>query len=226
MIYIIDLIAIAVIIFSVVKCAKDGFAKSLLETVGVIVSFAVSLALGNILSRQIYDSYLYEYAERAAQNFAGKLVETEVLSESINTIPKILQNALASMNIQLNQIDVNAVQDGLVSTLLNTIFEPALVFVLAIVVFLISFWAMKLLLKAVGGLLKGINAVPLIGGINKILGAFLGIIKGAINLFLIAQVIHLIHIIFGDVIPFISSSVISETTIFSQIYNLNMFSFF
>ena len=225
-VYIIDIIAIFVIVLSVIKCARSGFAKSLLETVGVVVSLFASLFLANVLSRQIYDSYLYKYAEKAAENFSGKLLETEAISESITAIPRVLRNALASMNINIEALDVSAMQDSMVSTILNTVIEPALVFVLAIVVFLISFWALKLLLRVIGGLLKGINSVPLIGGINRILGAFLGVIKGGINLFLIAQFIHLIHIVLGDTIPFISSAVISNTTIFSQIYNINVFSIF
>ena len=229
-IYIIDILSIAVILFSVIKSTRDGFAKSLLQTIGSIVALVVSLGLGNILSHQIFDSYLYKYAEKLAGNLVNSISQAEIVSEGIASIPTVLQNALTAMNIDLNaeltKIDFSSMQDGMVAKLVDVIFAPAIIFILAVIIFLVSYWVIKLILRAVGNFLKFINSIPILGGLNKILGAFLGVFKGAVNLFIIAQIIHLVHIILGDISPYISSAVLLETNIFSIVYGINLFSIF
>ena len=221
---IIDIIAVTIIIVTVIKSASNGFAKSLLETVGVLVSFILSVFLANVLSKQIYDSYLFKYAFTSAEKIFDNSVNTAGIQNAIDTIPKLLQNALLSLNINVNNIDVAGARETAVTSLVDTIFQPAIIFVVAIILFLIVYAVLKIFVRFAGRCLKSINSIPLIGGINKFFGALLGVVKGSINLFLIAQVIHLIHIVFGESIPYISSAILSNTTIFSQIYNVNIFS--
>ncbi|MEG1994373.1 MAG: CvpA family protein, partial [Oscillospiraceae bacterium] len=216
--------SIAIIIITIIKSARSGFAKSLMETVGVLISFLSAVFLANILSQQVYDTYLCKYAYNSAEKIFENSVNTDGIQNALEAIPRLLQNALLSMNIDINNIDIAGAKDSAISSLVDTVFEPAIVFVIAVILFFIVYGVLKIFVRFAGRCLKSINDIPIIGGINKFFGALLGVIKGAVNLFLVAQVIHLIHIVFGESIPYISSAILSNTAIFSQIYNVNIFS--
>lgn len=220
---IIDVISIGIILIAVIKSASSGFARSLIETVGALGSFLLSIFLSNKLSAKVYEMFLSKYAQQSAEKLFDNAINTNEIQNSISSIPDFLKNTLASLNINVNNIDVAGAKDSAVQSIVDTIFEPAITFIVTIILFLIIYAVLKMLVQFAGKCLQSINSIPVIGGINKLFGALLGVVKGAVNLFLIAQIIHVIHIVLGESVPFISSAILSNTTIFSQIYNVNIF---
>lgn len=115
--------------------------------------------------------------------------------------------------------------DNFARTITDNLVKPVVLVPVRALIFTVTFVIILIVLTLLSKLLKGINKIPIIGGVNKILGAVAGIAQGFIVLFLICIFTQLIISISGNDLMVLNTMTIDETSIFRRIYYFEFLDF-
>lgn len=221
--FIYDAAAVAIILICMARGAKDGFAKALVQTVGLVVSVAAALYVSRVCASLIYTTAiqpgLLSTIESSIENAVDTESVVEGLKSALGAIPALsavlfdFSGVEASLDGAVN-LESSKIAAVVESSVIRPVVEPLLQMIIFILTLIILMFVVTLLAKGS----KGFNKVPLIGGINSFLGALMGIINGGVLLCAAAAVISLIISAKGDS-QYLSQDIISNTYIFKWIYN-------
>ena len=103
---------------------------------------------------------------------------------------------------------------------------PAVEFILRIVVFFVVFLLIMLVVRLLVSLGKGFNHVPLVGGVNRLLGLGLGLVHAAVVGYLITVALLLVIAVSGNKWEFLNYSVLEDTKLIIWFKNLDFMSIF
>lgn len=221
--FIYDAAAMAIILICMARGAKDGFAKALVQTVGLVVSVAAALYVSRVCASLIYTTAIQPGLLSTIESSIENAVDTESvvagLKSALGAIPALsavlfdFSGVEASLDGAVN-LESSKIAAVVESSVIRPVVEPLLQMIIFILTLIILMFVVTLLAKGS----KGFNKVPVIGGINSFLGALMGIINGGVLLCAAAAVISLIISAKGDS-QYLSQDIISNTYIFKWIYN-------
>ena len=176
-----DLLFLAVFSFAAVKSWQKGFLAGLAELIGAVLGVGVSVWGSRTLAPGIYEKFLSdtvtEKVETAVAQSGGDIAAAvqglDFLPDSLRTT---LTEAIQTAGGQLPEK---------VTSLLEPVILPLVQVVLFVLLCVVVRWAFSLLIAV----LRGINGVPLVGGVNQVLGLVLGLCTGALDCWLLALVL-------------------------------------
>ena len=90
-------------------------------------------------------------------------------------------------------------------------------------IFLVACLVLRGIVRALASLLRGMNAVPLVGGLNRLLGLVLGLGIGAINCWVASVVIWLASSLAAGRVPILGAGVLNQTVLYQFFAGLNPF---
>lgn len=221
--FIYDAVAVVILLCCISRGAKDGFAKTFVQTVGMVVSVAAALCISKICASLIYTTAIQPTLLETIQSSVENAVDTETviggLKNAVSEIP-----ALSSVIFDFSGVEQSL--DGTVnmegakiaalveSSVIRPVMEPLLEMVIFIASLIILLFAVTLLAKGS----KGFNRVPIIGGINGFLGGVMGTVSGGVLLCAVAAIISIVISAKGNT-EYVSYDIVSKTYIFKWIYN-------
>lgn len=176
-----DLLFLAVFSFAAVKSWQKGFLAGLAELIGAVFGVGVAVWGSRTLAPGIYEKFLSgtvtEKVEAAVAQSGGDIAAAvqglDFLPDSLRTT---LTEAIQTAGGQLPEK---------VTSLLEPVILPLVQVVLFVLLCVVVRWAFGLLIAV----LRGINGVPLVGGVNQVLGLVLGLCTGALDCWLLALVL-------------------------------------
>ncbi|MCL1903920.1 MAG: hypothetical protein FWF94_05845 [Oscillospiraceae bacterium] len=170
--------------------------------------------LGDIILSQIIS---HRIAERAKANH-------EELNQILtDTMPGFTHAARGGSDmIALLMLNVINFQAESLETIVNdNLVRPTMLVPLKALIFAIVFALVNILATAVSRAARLVNAVPLVGRVNHILGGFLGVIEAGIVILLVCIGIRIVISLTGDNIILLNSMTIDNTLVFKHIYNIS-----
>ena len=224
-----DALAVAILLMSVSRSSRIGFAQTITSFLGRIAAFFAALFIGKGGSRLIYklflDNRITGFLEEAISDSASVSDILESLEAASDTLPDFVANFYGISNSRFLEESIgNSIVD-VVSMLEQEIVEPAVTGFIHIVLFLISFAVLCFLVhhfsKAVGLVFK----LPIIKTVDRFLGGVLGVAQGCINLYLVVLVVRFILYFIGDPPALFNENMIMDTFLWSKIYEFNPFDF-
>ena len=170
-----------------VRGCKKGFLRSALATFSFVITIILATALFSPVSNLLENSsFAGRVSENVSESIDEKLSEyAEGLSfgedeqnsflESL-ALPSIVQDALKETNTAEDyaQMGVTSFKEYTAQKVTDVIIKAAAY----IIVMVIAAIVLKIILR----LSKFVNKIPVIGGINRFLGALLGIFEGLLAL--------------------------------------------
>lgn len=237
---ILDLIVVVVFVIIVFTSYRKGLIRSIIELAGYLASFVVSYIFSAPLGKWIFGAFLQpvvsgqikEYitsnlASQASAQANGALGSSGITSFA-NNIPNVFKSMLSSYNIStdtLNNLASNAITSGSQSaanSLGTNVIDPITQIISTGIAFVAIFALCMIAVRIIASMSNGISKIPIIGTINRIGGAAVGILKSVIVLFIITTCIAvLIPVLSLQKNPVITGASISNSTIFKVIYNNN-----
>ena len=166
------IVDIIIVVFAGYLCFigyKKGFILTVFDTLGLVVSF--------FLSRE-----MYHFAERFLLNNTKlfvKLHDYFELKLSINTI-----NNLSKVPVELQKFVNNIMAGGALDTFAVFVDNMSLLIIRSIS-FVVTFLAIYVILLLLTTLINTVMKLPLLNLTNRLFGAFMGILKSVIILYLI-----------------------------------------
>lgn len=195
--WVIDIIALAIIVLCILISAKKGFVKTIVEFVGFIAAIVIAFTVSTPIAGMLYDNIveppiITAVCEQAEDKSA------EVVDSTLGALPGFLaesaENFGLSTDMLSNSINEN-MGEGLETAIQTTsknlirpIFVKLIGLIIAIILFLVLIIVVKLLAKVINKLFS----FSIIGKVNRSLGGVIGVIKGLIYALLFCAVISLI----------------------------------
>ncbi len=153
----------ALILFVVIRSVRGGFVSSFIHLLGVAASCIVAALTAGKAAAWLYDGYL---AERVEQSVSDSLREK--------------LEAFAGLLDRIDPTDtISAAAGDAVRTMAVSL--------LTMVAFLIIFLLAMLIVRALVKLTRSVNRVPVVGGINRLLGGVLGAAEAFLLCYLIGM---------------------------------------
>lgn len=218
-----DAIAIFIIIICIKRGAKNGFAKTAIQTVGYVFSIVAALVISSVCASLIYTTAIQPAVISGIEGSVSNAVDTESviggLTEAVENLPAIshilfnfegvAENLVASVGL-----DAEAIAKSVEENVIRPVAEP----IIETVVFAVSLIILITVVSLVAKGSKIVNDVPVIGGFNSFFGGVFGIVNGAVELCVAAVILELV--ISAGLFPeYFSEEIISGTYIFRWIYS-------
>ncbi len=172
---VLDIAVVLLIIGCAVFYAHRGFVAAIVSFAGTLASFALAWLAARLLPQPLFDSLLRPGMEE--QLGAAIAQQGDVTSEMLMpALQGVLPENVAKMVAGSvgEAFDYSAPE--LAAAIVDGLISPIVLPLLAMAVFLIAFLLLRLLVQLLRRLGKGVNNVPVIGGINRALGACCGVL--------------------------------------------------
>lgn len=213
--FIYDLLFLAVFSFAAVKSWQKGFLAGLAELIGAVFGVGVAVWGSRTLAPGIYEKFLSgtvtEKVETAVAQSGGDIAAAvqglDFLPDSLRTT---LTEAIQTAGGQLPEK---------VTSLLEPVILPLVQVVLFVLLCVVVRWAFGLLIAV----LRGINGVPLVGGVNQVLGLVLGLCTGALDCWLLALVLWFAASVTAGSLDWLNTAVLQRSIGYSFFGAFNPF---
>lgn len=105
------------------------------------------------------------------------------------------------------------------------IVEPCFMILVQTLAFVIIFFAVSVILSAVAKALEFVNKIPLVGGLNVVLGGAVGILQGLIAVCVVCIIVRVITTLSGGNVMFFNNTAIQESYVFKYFYDYDFINF-
>ena len=203
MAWIYDLIFLAVFAFAAVASWQKGFLASLTELIGAVLGVGIAVWASRTLAPPIYDQFVSgsvsEKVETALAQSGGDLAAAV---QGMDFLPETVRETLA----QLVQGAGNTMPDQ-ITTALEPVVLPFVQVLLFVVLCMVVRWGFRLLV----GLLRHVNGIPLLGGVNRLFGLAMGLVTGALDCWLLALLLWFIASVTAGSLEFLTLNVLDQS---------------
>ena len=210
-----DLLFLAVFSFAAVKSWQKGFLAGLAELIGAVLGVGVAVWGSRSLAPGIYEKFLSdtvtEKVEAAVAQSGGDIAAAV---QGLDFLPDSLRTTLAeAIQTAGGQLPEK------VTSLLEPVILPLVQVVLFVLLCVVVRWAFSLLIAV----LRGINGVPLVGGVNQVLGLVLGLCTGALDCWLLALVLWFAASVTAGSLTWLNTAVLQRSIGYSFFGAFNPF---
>lgn len=233
-----DAAMLAVLVLIIWIGYRKGFVSMLLRTVGTVAAAVIAALASSPVSEWIYRSFfearVTEYVSNQVENLMNGLSDASLQAmASLETMQQTLVESISGildatgLNISFfsgagsteslaNSI-LDQIEQGVpaAEALAETAIEPAILMLLSMGVFLLSFLLLLIFVRVLAGIGKGINQVPVIGGVNRLLGFGLGVIYAGIIGYLLTLLLVFAAGLTGDSFRYFNTTVLQDTYLLS-----------
>lgn len=223
----IDIVVLIILLVSIHSAYTTGFAKLILQKFsffgGVICSFIFTSTVTNIVAdmfdihgkiiafvtKHINDAKLFSTSPDMSA-LKGVTNLSKVLDD-MSVLGKFTSKALKDLDV-VSLIDKGHYKDELIKMIVDAVETPIMTIVNVIVFFLILLVSMFVFSLLSGAINSLINALPLLGTGNHILGGVFGIVNGVLW-GVIFVVVYLLLCMFVTDVPFITVSWVQNSIV-------------
>jgi Colicin V production protein. len=219
--FIIDLLLLFIIIFSVISGIRKGFIHSVMN----IITFTAALICG----WQFYPILSLYYKERIFLSRISNEIYHQI-SLLVNTSFDSLLSDLPEALIELTDrfgIDISALEtyylsqtaDNLTEKISTFIAEPVAASISNILAFTTIFLGVTIILKIVTLILDMIFKLPVLNTLNRVCGFILGVFNGLLYAALFSMVLAMLSPVLTALIPEFYTSGMIDTSVFVTVIN-------
>lgn len=219
-----DMICIVLFFLFCARYARLGFLAAVVQICGTVLSL-----VGAYLFATFADTPMYElFFERAlTEQVEGMLAETgasgaEALSDAFaGILPESLWELLQVETFSAFALDLTGDVSAMAQVVMENIVAPITTQMIFMVLFSVGFFACRFLIYLLVRMLKVVNHVPVLGGINRFLGWVVGIAGGCIDIFLAFCALWVLILFTDNALPFLNTIDLAESYFFTlfQTYN-------
>lgn len=218
----IDVILICLMAVFAVYGFIKGFTSLIVSFLAGILTLVLSFVLcSNAAS---FLNRVFGMTDKISESLAGAL--PNLFGEELMNMPVFLvnENNLGSLSVPkfIVQLLLKIASDGSVppETPVVEVLAPTFAYYIAVVIgFILCYILFRILFFLLGKLFKGVNAIPVLGSVNRLLGLLLGAIQGFIVVYIALSVVDILP--FGFLEGF--KNLLAASKVASGIMSINVF---
>ena len=213
--YLYDVLFLTVFAVAAVCSWRKGFLAGLAELAGTLFSAAAAMLGTRALAPQMYDWFVREaVTEKVQQAVTETGTGLDGTLQGLDFLPEALRETLTGL--------VETAGTGL-SDQISTLLEPVILPLVQVLVFVVLCSVLRIVVALLVKLLQCVNVVPLVGGVNRLLGLVLGLCTGAVDCWLLALVLWFLANLAGGRVAFLQLSVLNQSAVYRLFGALNPF---
>ena len=235
---IIDLVFILIALVIVQRNYKQGFLTAAIKLVAVFISWMLAAKLAPIIAVRIYNSYLREniilfISENIANaginiENAGLSIEQIIaqafgdgrLSEIMQKLITMGANAEITQNILANVADAGEISQKIELSIVG----PIVINVVKTVAYIVIFFVTVTILNIIARVCKIVNKLPLIGGLNHLLGGAMGIIIAFLSVCVVCVILNLLVVILPADNGYLTMEILEGSKIYGYLKSIQFIS--
>ncbi len=223
--YVIDIALLVIFVLIVVRSAKKGFGKIVLDLAATVLSFLAAYLFSRPAAEFLYEKFVRKMIEKSvadkltASSAANSLKQVQ---EVVSGLPDTLIAFSKSMGISIDKL-VNSLTKAdlsagnIASSVTETVIRPVAIVMMAAVCSLIIFIVASIVLGLLTRLINKVFKLPVLKGANKSLGACLGVVKGIVFILVICTALYYLSGITNGVVK----DAIKESRVVSLVNDVN-----
>ncbi|PWM56474.1 MAG: hypothetical protein DBX91_13520 [Subdoligranulum variabile] len=215
MAWIYDLLFLILFAYAAAASWRKGFLAGLTELVGAVLGVAVAVWGSRALAGPIYTQFLSGSVsgkvEDAVAQSGGDLAAAV---QGMDFLPAAVRDNLAALLEGAGES-----LPGQITDLIEPVILPIVQVLLFVVLCMLVRWCFRLLV----GLLRHVNGVPLLGGVNRLFGLLLGLVTGALDCWLLALLLWFLASVTAGTVDFLTAGVLQQSVGYSFFSAFNPF---
>jgi len=220
--WVIDVIALVIILICVAISAKRGFVKVAAEAIGFVAAAVIAFTFSMPLAEVTYDKVIEPPVIKAAVEAVGESAE----HEAWNALPDFLiQKESAFFGTTVNQFTEKITEniaegtESAVKTASQEIVRPVAVKLLNLLYSVIIFLVLLIVVKFLAKFLNGLFSFSIVGSLNRTLGGIIGGVKGIVFAVVFCLIISLIVSFSGKPFLIFTAESIHDSIVYKIISN-------
>ncbi len=217
-----DILAVVIVINCISKGAKNGFAKTAVQTVGYICSAVAALVISSIAAALLYSTViepaLVEHIQNSITNAVDAQGVVDGVVSAVESLPAVSHLLFDFSGVAENlagsvSLDYSAIAEDVSDAVIRPVLEPIIKVIIFALASIVLFATVAVIAKGS----KVVNDVPVIGKANSFFGGVFGIANGFLEVCVAAVILQMI--ISGGFFPqYFSEEIILKTFLFKLIY--------
>lgn len=217
-----DIAVLAVIVIFALVGAKKGFIKSLIDFLGAFVAMIAAGILSLPAAQWVYDTFFHEaLTEKVTSTVAG-LEAADAVQSVFSEFPELVIRALSAAGI--TQSSVQAQVDGTALNIAEAItaaISPMLIGLVRVLAMLVLFVLLLIVIRAVGTLISGLFSLPLLNGVNQLLGFVFGNLLAVVAVWVVLACVHAFMPLFSVDLQMKIIDAQESSVLYSFLYEFN-----
>jgi len=197
---ILDLAVLATIAVCILICYKKGFISSMIKVGAFILALVLAFWLSSVFAPVVYDNFVKDsIVEKVNSKY----------DEDTGLIAKLVVKKMTEEGKTPGNYAESAIRESTTSTIRSLLFVGL-------------YLALYVALRLVSKMLKGVNKIPLVGGLNKFLGGAMGLVVGVLVVYIAVSVLA-IFIISPSSNGLFGVDTAEQSLLFSLFYKNSLF---
>ena len=200
---IIDVILVVLVLLIVYKSYQKGFVKTFLDTFSVLISAIASFAFSGTVADTAYDMFIGDLVKTEFKRVLDDLNKGASLSDKLNAMiealpkPAIGIAEYTGVNLEYLKSTVSgassATDEQLIEIVADKIAYDLMIGVVQVISFFALFIIFTLVIKVLSSFISHVvEKLPIVGGLDSLLGIVFGLLKGAIILLAVGVLLTVI----------------------------------
>ncbi len=189
---VIDLLLVSVFIGGIIKGRNNGFVKTALSIVAAIVGILIAKEYCEPVALWIEEHFI----RNAATNSITEVLSNHIggtVQDVINALPAYIKNAAEFAGVEIESFVSGAITTESIGNVSQSIYsslsEFAIIPAAKVVAFVLIYAIANVLFSIVISLVNNIFRLPILNGLNRILGMIVGGVKGVFEMYVISALI-------------------------------------
>ncbi len=218
----IDLILVAVLAATMLRYAKKGFVAGLIGLVGSLVSLALAWFVSGSVSPAVFEKLFRSgLTERMAEALReqGEGGLTVILDGLSGFLPQRFLDEIAGRAAEL----FHSGAPDLAQRVVEELVAPLVVPLITVVLFFATFVLCRVLVALLVASLTNLNKIPVIGGVNRLLGIAVGFVAGLVHMLLGLCLLWAVVVITNGTLPGLNDAALSGSVLYRLFSAYNPF---
>ena len=218
----IDIILLAVLAGTMLRYAKKGFVSGLISLVGSLVSLALAWIVSGSVSPVVFENFFKSgLTERLSEALRGQGAGglNTILDGLSGIVPQRFLDDIAGKASELFRSGTPDLAQRVVEELI----APLVVPLITVVLFFATFVLCRVLVALLVTSLTNLNKIPVIGGVNRLMGIAVGFVAGLIHVLLGLCLVWAIVVITNGTLPGLNDAALSGSVLYRLFAAYNPF---
>ncbi len=217
-----DILMLVVLVAVTLRYMQQGFVAGLIQFLGNLLGLIGAAILSPQVATWIFATFFeggLTSQIQATLTQQGTVDLAALVDKYAGFLPDAMENSLVESATEL----MNSGAPDLAHSLATELIQPLVTPLITVVVFFVCFAICKLLVSFLAAVFTNLNRVPLVGGVNRLLGFFMGLLAGVMDVFLVVCGVWAVVVITGNNLSWLNQTVLQDSLAFSLFSSFNPF---
>ena len=217
-----DILLLVLLAVVTLRYMQKGFLAGLIQFLGNLLGLVGAALLSPRVADWIFATFFKGGLTTQIQTTISQQGTVD-LAALVDKYAGFLPDAMEQSLVQSATDLMNSGAPDLAHSLVTELIQPLVTPLITVVVFFVCFAVSKMLVSFLAAVLTNLNRVPLVGGVNQFFGFFMGLLAGAMDVFLVVCGVWAVVVITGNNLSWLNQTVLQDSVAFSLFSSFNPF---